>query len=199
MSPAPAPPHRTPRVVARLGEAGADPATVRAAVDAGAAMVEIPFEVLVAGPPPAGVPCIVAVEDAEAAVAAIERGAAGLRVDATGPARDELVALAAECGLEAHVPIGRGLSDAVCIDVGELDPDAADDLLGRLAALADLAAAGRAVVASIAAVGPDATATLAALATERGATVLRVVDVASAVRAAAVLATIGGVDAGRPR
>lgn len=190
-----------PCVVARLDDLGVgfDHAAVRSALDAGAAGVEIPLDALESDGVPVGVDCIVAVTDVPTAVRAMDAGATGLRISATGPARDELVALAVGRGVGAHVPIGRGVPEAALVEVGDLDPDAGDDLLGRLAALTDLAAAGRSVVASIGAVGPEATATLAALATARGAAVLRVVEVAAAVRAAAVLAAIGAEHAGRSR
>ena len=82
----------------------------------------------------------------------------------TGAARDAVIAEATARGTEVHVPFGRAIPGGVLLDVGELDGDAGDDLVGRLAALRDLAAAGRPVVASIGAVGPDDTAALAALA-----------------------------------
>ena len=194
-------PPGTPQVVARLAEGGTGPdrAVVRSALDDGAVGVEIPLTSLESHGAPDGVGCIVVVTDVPSAVRAIEGGATGLRITVTGPAREELVALAVGRGVVAHVPIGRGVPEAALVDVGDLDPDAGDDLVGRLAALADLAAAGRAVVASLGAVGPEATATLAALATERGAAVLRVVEVAAAVRAAAVLAAIGAEHSGRSR
>jgi hypothetical protein len=190
-----------PEVVARLAEHGTrpDPDAVRAAMEAGAVGVEVPLAVLETHGATAGVTTLVAVADAASARRAIDRGAGGLRITAPGAERDELVALAEANGVAAHVPIGRGVPEAAFVDVGDLDPDAGDDLVGRLAALADLAAAGRSVIASIGPVGPDATATLAALATDRGAAVLRVVEVAAAVRAAAVSAAVGAPRPGRSR
>jgi cell division topological specificity factor MinE len=141
-------------------------------------------------------PCVVSVATAAEAERAVALGAGALRIEATGPERELVVALAADHDLPVHVPFGRGAPAAALLDVGPLDGDAGDDLVGRLAALADLAAAGRAVIATIGAVGPDDTATLAALATDRGAAVLRVDDVAAAVRASRVLAAIDAEHAG---
>ncbi|MFM7616716.1 MAG: hypothetical protein ACKO72_04555 [Actinomycetes bacterium] len=192
-------PTRAPQVLARLAGSTGGPAGVERAIAAGAALVEIPLEVLAASGAPVGAGCVVPVHDLAGARRAVALGAAGLRVEPVGSDRDALVGLAVEHGLLAHVPIGRGVPEAAFVDVGDLDAGNGDDLVGRLAALADLAAAGRSVIASIAAVGPDDTATLAALATERGAAVLRVVEVAAAARAAAVLAAIGGRASGRSR
>jgi len=202
MSTEPRPTSRSaPVVLARPVGDGRPPTPVDldAAFAAGADMVELDLAGLAALGPAIPAPCVVAVATAAEAERAIALGAGALRIEATGPERDLVVALAADHDLPVHVPFGRGAPDAALLDVGPLDGDAGDDLVGRLAALADLAAAGRSVIATIGAVGPDDTATLAALATDRGAAVLRVHDVAAAVRASRVLAAIDAEHAGPRR
>ena len=181
-----------PSVLARVVSDGVIPvhAGVDAAVAAGAAMIELDLEAFEVAAVEIEAPVAVVVASAAEAERAISLGAAALRMESDGPERDRVVALVAEHGLALHVPFGRGAPSTAALDIGALDGDAGDDLVGRLAALADLAAAGRAVVATIGPVGPDDTATLAALATARGAAVLRVHDVDAALRASRVLAAI---------
>lgn len=190
-----------PVVLARVAADGAIPVrdAVDAAVAAGAAMVELDLMAFEAAGPPIGAPVVVVVTSLTEAERAIALGAAALRIESTGPERDGVAALAVEHDLALHVPFGRGAPSTAVLDVGALDGDAGDDLVGRLAALADLSAAGRTVIATIGPVGPDDTAALAALATDRGAAVLRVHDVAAAVRASRVLAAIAAEHGVRAR
>lgn len=192
--------HPAPVVLARPDLDGPMSArdAIAAAIRAGADMVEVDLATFEEQVGSNGPPCVVIVGSVAEADRAIALGAAALRIETVGAERDLVAARAVDHDLSVHVPIGRGAPATALLDVGPLDGDAGDDLVGRLAALADLAAAGRSVIATIGPVGPDDTATLAALATDRGATVLRVHEVAAAVRASRVLAAIGA-EHGGPR
>ncbi len=190
-----------PSVVARVapGPANSVRRAIDVAIDAGASMVEVDLVTFEAQRGAVGVPCVVVVGSVAEAVRAKAAGAAALRTDAVGPERDRIAELATEHGIAVHVPFGRGAPTTACLDIGVLDADAGDDLVGRLAALADLAAAGRRVIATIGGVGPDDTAALATLAVGRGASFLRAQEVAAATRAARVVAALAAEHGARAR